>query len=196
MARIGVDARVRTRTMGPPAVAREVPASFFTHVFVALVAVRIFAQPAPLRLWLAACACSALPDADSFLGFPYADACGHRGFFHSFLFAALAATAAAAWIRGERPYRTWGLLFVVGASHGVLDAMTDGGLGIAFFAPFDDTRYFLPWRPLVCPPIDVAPFFSEWGARVLGSEFLWIWCPLLCLLLVVRVARRRHARAR
>jgi hypothetical protein len=27
------------------------------------------------------------------------------------------------------------VLFVVTASHGILDAMTDGGLGIAFFAP-------------------------------------------------------------
>nr|HRC76832.1 rhodanese-like domain-containing protein [Kouleothrix sp.] len=32
--------------------------------------------------------------------------------------------------------------------HGVLDAMTDGGLGVAFFAPFSATRYFFPFRPI------------------------------------------------
>jgi hypothetical protein len=32
----------------------------------------------------------------------------------------------------------------VTASHGMLDAMTDGGLGVAFFAPFDNARYFFP----------------------------------------------------
>lgn len=159
-------------------------------------AVRIVAPTAPLRFWLAACACSVLPDADSFLGLPYEHAFGHRGFFHSLLFAALPAGAVAAWFRAERPLRAWLLLFVVGASHGVLDAMTDGGLGIAFFAPFDDGRFFLPWRPLVCPPIAIAPFFSAWGLRVLRSEFVWVWLPLLGLLLLVRAVQGGAARVR
>jgi len=38
--------------------------------------------------------------------------------------------------------------FVVTASRGALDAMTDGGLGIAFFAPFDNRRYFFPFRSI------------------------------------------------
>ncbi len=100
-------------------------------------------------------------------------------------------------MRSDRPFlRTWALLFVVGASHGVLDAMTDGGLGIAFFAPFDGTRYFLPWRPLVCPPIDIAPFLSEWGLRTLRSEVMWVWAPLLGLLLLVRLLQRGPSRVR
>src|SRR6266540_4876570 len=32
--------------------------------------------------------------------------------------------------------------------HGFFDAMTNGGLGVAFFAPFDSRRYFLAFRPL------------------------------------------------
>jgi inner membrane protein len=164
---------------------------------VALVAVRIVAPAAPFRLWFAACVCSVLPDADTFLGLPYDSAFGHRGFFHSLFFAAQISAAGAAWLSSERPfYRTWCLLFVVGASHGVLDAMTDGGLGIALFAPFDDTRYFLPWRPLVCPPIDIAPFFSEWGVRSLRSEVMWIWAPLLGLLVVVRLVQGGPSRVR
>lgn len=159
-------------------------------------AVRIVAPAAALRLSIAACACSVLPDADSLPGVPYEHSFGHRGFFHSLLFAALMAAAGAAWMRAERPYRVFGLLFVVGASHGVLDAMTDAGLGIAFFAPFDDERYFLPWRPLVCPPIAIAPFFSEWGVRVLRSEVVWVWLPLLGLLLLVRAIQGGTARVR
>jgi hypothetical protein len=39
-------------------------------------------------------------------------------------------------------------LFLCGASHGFFDAMTNGGLGVAFFAPLDSRRYFLTFRPL------------------------------------------------
>lgn len=65
--------------------------------------------------------------------------------------------------------------------HGFFDAMTNGGLGVAFFAPFDNTRYFLPWQPIQVSPIGVANFFSEWGLSVIISEFLWIWLPALVL---------------
>jgi inner membrane protein len=37
---------------------------------------------------------------------------------------------------------------VATASHGILDAFTNGGLGVAFFAPFDKTRYFFPVTPM------------------------------------------------
>lgn len=68
-------------------------------------------------------------------------------------------------------------LFVATASHDCLDAMTDGGLGVAFFSPFDDWRYFLPWRPIHVSPIGVARLFSQRGLTVLQSELLWIWLP-------------------
>jgi inner membrane protein len=67
--------------------------------------------------------------------------------------------------------------FAVTASHGLLDAVTNGGLGIAFFAPFDGTRYFLPWRPVEVSPIGLAAFFTARGLEVLKSEFVWIWIP-------------------
>ena len=31
-----------------------------------------------------------------------------------------------------------------------LAAFINIGLGVAFFSPIDTTRYFFPWRPLVC----------------------------------------------
>ncbi len=67
--------------------------------------------------------------------------------------------------------------FLVTASHGFLDALTSGGLGIAFFSPFDTTRYFFPWTPVLVAPIGIGSFFNHRGFRVLISEFLWIWIP-------------------
>ena len=71
---------------------------------------------------------------------------------------------------------------VVTASHGVLDALTNGGLGIAFFAPFDSTRYFFAWRPVRVSPISITAFFSRWGVRIVLSEMLYIWLPTGLLL--------------
>ena len=64
----------------------------------------------------------------------------------------------------------------VTASHGLLDALTNGGRGIGFFAPFSNHRYFFPWRPIQVSPIGVG-FFSSRGLRVLASEAGWIWLP-------------------
>jgi inner membrane protein len=85
--------------------------------------------------------------------------------------------------------------FLVTASHGVLDAMTNGGYGIGFFIPFDTTRYFLPWRPLVVSPIGVHGFFSRWGWDVMKSEFLWVWLPMTALsawVIVFRKKKKNH----
>jgi len=80
--------------------------------------------------------------------------------------------------------------FVVTASHGILDAMTDGGRGIAFFAPFDTTRYFFPWRPVRVSPISIRAFFSARGLQILSSELLFIWLPTTLLWAAARVSRR------
>ena len=85
---------------------------------------------------------------------------GHRGFTHSIIFAALIATiAVGAAFRRALPsisrFSVWMYFFLATASHGLLDAMTDGGLGVAFFAPFDNRRYFLPWTPIRVSPIGI-----------------------------------------
>ena len=94
---------------------------------------------------------------------------------------------------GSRPH-VISILFCT-VSHGVLDAMTDGGLGVAFFAPWNNERYFLPWRPLKVPPIGIPAFFSRRGLVVLGSELLWVALPLV-LIAVVGVALRRKSNSR
>lgn len=84
-------------------------------------------------------------------------------------------------------------LFLAAASHGVLDAMTDGGLGVAFFSPFDNRRHFLPWRPIRVSPISVTSFFSGRGYAVLQSELLWVWLPAAVFaIFVLLIDRAQH----
>jgi inner membrane protein len=103
----------------------------------------------------------------------------------TFAFAAVLATLALPVARGRgeapSPPRLWTYLFLAAASHGILDAMTDGGLGIALLAPFDDTRYFFPFRPIEVSPINIRRFLSGRGLAVLASELLWVWLPSAAL---------------
>jgi len=137
--------------------------------------------------------CSTVPDLDV-LGFPlgieYGDMWGHRGMTHSVVFAALlAGILVAVWYRTKPAIALTGLFiyfFLCTASHGVLDALTDGGLGVAFFSPSDTTRYFFPMRPVLVSPIGMREFFTEYGARVLANEFLWIWLPSCAVFMMLR----------
>jgi inner membrane protein len=122
-----------------------------THGFIATLLGRSFAVGhLPARFWILSALCSILPDADV-LGFPlgirYQDMLGHRGFSHSLVFALVLSSIVTFLAFPRRPERwtrflLFSYFFVVTASHGALDAMTDGGLGIAFFAPFDNTPTF------------------------------------------------------
>ena len=180
-------------------------ASAFTHGFVAIAFNRLL-LPGTMerRIWTLGLLCSVLPDIDVLgfrFGIPYRHWLGHRGFFHSLPFALLAGTAVMLLAFRDLPRfsKQWWLLasyfFIVTASHGVLDAMTDGGYGIAFLSPFDSTRWFFPWQPLTVSPIGVHGFISRWGWNVIKSELLSIWLPVLVLLaLVIRIRRRVSGR--
>lgn len=171
-------------------------ASAFGHVVVAYALGKTFPLSIPAwRLWSLTVICSLVPDVDVvgfFLGIPYEHMWGHRGFTHSIVFAflvglvvpRLASPTISYW---TRPYLGAALYFsLVTMSHGFLDSLTDGGLGIAFFAPFDSTRYFFPWRPISVSPIGLTEFFSEWGMGVLLSEILWIGLPVGLWLALLR----------
>ena len=173
-------------------------ASLFTHAIAGAV-IGQAGKPAwrkDWRFWSVVVAFSLLPDIDSIgfhLGVPYGALWGHRGMTHSLLFAFVLATLAAMWLDG-RFHRQWEmaiLFFVAMASHGVLDAMTNGGLGVAFFSPLDTQRYFLPWRPILVSPIGVRGFFSPRGLKILGNEALWIWCPALILFALIKLLQQR-----
>ena len=118
------------------------------------------------------------------LGVPYEHALGHRGLWHSLPFAAaVAAFLAWAAFRHAEPGwpRAWLYLFLCIGSHGLLDAATNGGLGVALLAPFDGTRFFLPFRPIEVSPLGVSAFFSARGLSILESELRWVWLPAVAL---------------
>ncbi len=151
------------------------------------------------RLLLAGALCAAAPDLDvvtMWLGMPWAHVIGHRGITHSLAFAAvLAAVVTATAFRGRGRLGLWLVLFVATASHGVLDAMTNGGSGVAFLAPFDDTRYVLSWRPIPVSPIGVSRFFTRRGLDIMRAELWLIWLPAAVVALIGLGRRRRRGRA-
>ena len=81
--------------------------------------------------------------------------------------------------------------FVVTASHGLLDSMTDKGMGVGFFIPFDNARYYMPWRPIFASPMKISRFFSLTGLEVLYEEIIWIWAPFMLFYAGVVLFRRR-----
>ncbi|HWR76703.1 MAG TPA: metal-dependent hydrolase [Thiobacillus sp.] len=136
----------------------------------------------PAGLMVLALACAVLPDIDAvglWLGIPYEHPFGHRGFTHSLPFAAGLAGVGSllAPALGSDPLTAFGVLLVSAASHGLLDALTNGGLGIAFFSPFSNRRTFLPWRVIEVSPLRPSELFSRRGLRVLRSELRWVWLP-------------------
>jgi inner membrane protein len=178
-------------------------ASAFSHAIAAVAIGSMFTSaPRPARFWVLGMTCAVLPDADVVgfaFGIPYEHMLGHRGLSHSLVFAVLlAAIIVAAAFSGEtyagQRTKLWWYLFAATASHGLLDAMTTGGLGVAFLAPFSDSRYFLPWRPILVSPISITRFFTERGLAVFRSEIVWIWLPSL-ILMGFGYIRPRHQRA-
>jgi len=140
----------------------------------------------PRPLLVVGIVASVFPDIDvlSFFFGVSADAdFAHRGATHSFAFAAFLALSVALALRDAAGgvWRCFIFLFLSAASHGILDAFTNGGWGIAFLWPWSSARYFAPFRPILVSPIGVAWFFSMRGVQVLISELIWLWIP--CVLL-------------
>jgi inner membrane protein len=150
----------------------------------------------PLRLLLAGVAASVLPDLDVLafrLGIPYHSALGHRGFSHSPVFAALVGLLGCCFpgALGASRLRVFAFLFVSVASHGILDAFTTGGRGVAFLWPFSSERFFAPLQVIAVAPIRIERFFSPWGINVVLSELKWIWAPCAFLGFLLVLLRPR-----
>ncbi len=154
------------------------------HIAVGMAAARIY-RDGRVPGWSSMAAWSALsllPDVDVIgfaLGVDYGDPWGHRGATHSLTMSvALGLTIglSAHWFK-RRAIRTGLVASMVLASHGVLDTMTDGGLGSALFWPFSLTRYFAPWRPIPVAPIGL-DYFSPYGVIVALIELV-LFSPLM-----------------
>jgi inner membrane protein len=172
--------------------------SILTHpvVPVALSAFLPQAAASP-RLLLAGASCSIIPDLDVIgfgFGIRYSEILGHRGLTHSIIFAAALGALLSCTLFRHVKVSNWVIffffLFLSTLSHTLLDMLTNGGLGVALFAPFSAERYFFPWRPIEVSPIGVDSFFSEWGLRVILSELRWVWLPSAVVSALGYVARR------
>jgi inner membrane protein len=171
-------------------------ASILTHsvVAIALGAAGRRHLPASVTLWLIVL--SVAPDLDVIglaLGVPYGSLMGHRGLSHSLLAAVVCGGLTSGPLSKRAALsrsRSWSLGSLAMASHGVLDGLTNGGLGVAYFSPFVTRRYFLPWRPVEVSPIGAAAFLGHRGLVVLASELVWIWLPGALLLGLVKVVQK------
>jgi inner membrane protein len=176
-----------------------VMATIFSHSIFALAVGRVL----PLKrktvlFWSLTAICAALPDIDAIgfsFGIHYGDLLGHRGLTHSLTFALLLGCLVGLIVTRDDedfPTGSWKFVlyfFLITASHGALDATTNGGVGVAFFSPFSNHRYFFPWRPIEVSPIGLEPFLSRRGLQVIGSEIKWIWIPAGLLIGVVEIYR-------
>lgn len=134
-------------------------------------------------------ALSMLPDADVVafsLGIPYSHPWGHRGATHSICFALI--LGAALWLILKKAHevprvRTTVFVTVLLLTHGLLDALTDGGLGAELLWPFTTRRYFFePFNHIPVAPIGLG-MFSAIGIRVVLTELLifspfWLYALL------------------
>ncbi|MGH7875726.1 MAG: metal-dependent hydrolase [Candidatus Binatia bacterium] len=118
------------------------------------------------RLPLAAAAASVLPDLDVIgycLGTPYGHPFGHRGFTHSLAFGILLGLVAIPFAArlAAAPHMVFFLIALSAISRGILDAMTSGGLGIAFLWLFPTIVSFChgarsrshPWKLKAFSPV-------------------------------------------
>jgi inner membrane protein len=174
-------------------------ASIISHAAAGAALSIAFAPDAtPARYWPVAIAVAVLPDADSLLYYfriSYYHTLGHRGFFHSpFLGLIISFLLMILFFQEEvllsgRWFRYFSVFFLVWMSHGLLDALTNGGSGVAFFSPFFSDRFFLPWTPIQVSPMRIKSFFTPRGCSVFKSELVWIWVPGLLLVSLSRLIR-------
>ena len=150
------------------------------------------------KIALTGLALTALPDLDViglYLGIPYDHMLGHRGLTHSLFFAGLVALMISWHFSRSQKIQiraVWLYLFASMASHGVIDAMTNGGLGIAFFAPFDNARFFFSVRPIEVSTLNIRHFFEGQGVGVLISELIYLWPACLVVATAGTIWKRKQ----
>jgi len=168
-------------------------ASVFGHALVGVTISRVLDKNQARILLILAMISAILPDIDVLafkFGYAYEHWLGHRGFTHSIFFAILWASILSLIFGKSKKKIFFIVLFLTTISHAVLDAMTTGGLGVGFFIPFNDSRYFFPCRPIQVSPIGISKFFSEWGMRVILSELFWIGVPCVAVLIFKKVTQK------
>jgi inner membrane protein len=116
----------------------------------------------------------------------------HRGAAHS-LFAALVIAAAVfllGYRKDQRRGAVWLCLTIAALSHGLLDALTAGGVGVALFMPFSDTRWACIWQPGRVAPLPLGRQHTFYFLYSLWTELFWIGLPALAIAAWSRLARQ------
>lgn len=176
--------------------------TIFSHaVFAAAIGKAALEKRVKRWFWFLTALCAIIPDADV-VGFSFGVERGsmlaHRGFTHSivfaFLFGALVALFARRFLQTGISYAKLFIFFSLATlSHPLLDMLTDGGSGVALFAPFSAERFFFPYRPVEVSPIGMG-FFSARGYDVIISEIIWLWLPSIAILLTAMIIRKLQKR--
>jgi inner membrane protein len=173
-------------------------ATIYTHAVVGLGMGKLgFSRPLPAVFWLLAGFLPIVPDFDVFSSARYGAIYGHRGFTHSLLFALMVSILASAATHRFLKLEFGSLLaffFLIVASHGLLDACTDGGEGIPFFWPIYDRR-FGPWGPIHVSDLGFE-LPDPRTSRAIRTELLWVWLPTALLVGAVTGFRRLGAARR
>ena len=152
----------------------------------------------PTRLLIVGIVLSIMPDLDVLafrFGISYASDIGHRGISHSLTFAAAIALIGASLFRDGFTKAFW-FLFAASASHGIIDAFTNGGLGIALFWPLSAERFFAPIQTIEVSPLSFDRFLSPRGVDVLISEICWVWLPCLVAGRLLANTRQRSIKSK
>ncbi len=162
-------------------------ATLYTHTIVGLGLAEVCSRRRmPLLFWALAGLLPVLPDIDTFSDRPYPSTLGHRGFTHSLLFALVVGLVVAGITYRYFRVRFWplaGLFIVITASHGVLDALTTGGVGIPLFWPVN-THRFGPYGPIYVADIGMQ-LPDPRTSRAIRSELLYVWLPTLVVVATV-----------
>jgi inner membrane protein len=171
-------------------------ASIITHPLVPLVAATVVGTGlVSWRLILLGILFAIAPDFDVIafrLDIPYESEWGHRGFTHSIAFAFFCAAVIipfAPLLKASQPV-VFLYLWICMASHGVMDALTNAGLGVAFFWPFSQERIFFPVRPVDASPVSIRRFLDGRGLEILQTEIVWLWFPLAVFGMTAFVLRK------
>lgn len=171
-------------------------ASAFGHIVSAIGIGSVFpSKMMTPKVYLIGAVSATLPDIDvlsSYFGIYGLEMLGHRGITHSIAFALIWAWVLIKVFHRSSEFERTLLLyyFIATVSHGLIDGLTNGGDGIAYFAPFSSYRTHLPLELIQVSPLGVRNFFSEWGLKVLASEFIWIGIPSAALIVLSKLVRK------
>lgn len=170
-------------------------ASIIGHGVVGYTILKVASKSSLKVLILLAIVSSILPDIDVLAfhsGIPYDAPLGHRGFTHSILFAMIWAVVLMLIFGRAHKKLFFLVIFLSTVSHGILDAMTTGGRGVGFFIPFENERYFLPFKVIKVSPLNISDFFSEWVWQVILSEFKFVVIPCVIVLVILYLIKKTY----